>query len=490
MELIKFGGALSRPSETVQVSATTAATVENQTVLPALRGEEAVKHLKVRGQYASLAEAMQAARYRISPVERTPLAGVERAYHAPNPAQGLNAWFGPEQVHLTPKPDQQNKAAWQMALSLTAYGYGHRLVKLAPGEMTANENRIEIQRPTAGQAAIPESQPAITEWYVNEADGLQQGFTLAAPPAVERNGERLRLTMRLTGDLRARVEDDGQAVSLVNARGEQVLSYGGLVVNDAEGRELEAQLAVDGSEVAIEVNDADAVYPVVIDPTFVRQAKLTAGDSAVNDQFGESVAISGETAIVWARLDTVGLHQARGSAHIFVPCPIIAISPATLPRNYTVVINCVFTITPTSQSFPTNGGNGTINVTTASVCTWTSVSNNAFIRINGKLPLVGITGSGGLSYTVDENPGNASRTGTITIAGQIFTVTQAGPSASAQSQRPVAIRNRPAVMGRRAMAPDNEMWSRCAPRWSIYLLQAWRRSSLNREAPRTLSLSA
>jgi hypothetical protein len=47
------------------------------------------------------------------------------------------------------------------------------------------------------------------------------------------------------------------------------------------------------------------------------QAKLTAGDGAVNDQFGYSVAVSGDTAVVGALFDNIGANSTQGSAYVF-----------------------------------------------------------------------------------------------------------------------------------------------------------------------------
>jgi hypothetical protein len=52
--------------------------------------------------------------------------------------------------------------------------------------------------------------------------------------------------------------------------------------------------------------------------TWSFQAKLTAGDGAANDYFGSSVAIAGETALVGAVLDDVGANTDQGSAYVFV----------------------------------------------------------------------------------------------------------------------------------------------------------------------------
>ncbi|UCH24555.1 MAG: hypothetical protein JSV66_11420 [Trueperaceae bacterium] len=51
--------------------------------------------------------------------------------------------------------------------------------------------------------------------------------------------------------------------------------------------------------------------------TWIQQAKLTAADAAVGDQFGYAVALSGDTVLVGSRLDDGALSNS-GSAYIFV----------------------------------------------------------------------------------------------------------------------------------------------------------------------------
>ncbi len=62
-----------------------------------------------------------------------------------------------------------------------------------------------------------------------------------------------------------------------------------------------------------------------------------------------------------------------------------------------------------------------VNVSAGSGCTWTAVSNASWITvISGSTG----TGNGSVGYSLQANIG-ASRTGTLTIAGETFTVTQA-----------------------------------------------------------------
>jgi hypothetical protein len=81
---------------------------------------------------------------------------------------------------------------------------------------------------------------------------------------------------------------------------------------------------------------------------------------------------------------------------------------------------CTFSISPTSASFPKDGGSGTVTVTAAGSCGWTASESVSWITIDSG---ASGTGNGTVNYTVKKN-NDGSRTGTITIAGQTFTVTQ------------------------------------------------------------------
>ena len=85
--------------------------------------------------------------------------------------------------------------------------------------------------------------------------------------------------------------------------------------------------------------------------------------------------------------------------------------------------SCTYSISPTSKHFGSNGGTGSVNVTTQAGCAWTAVSHADWITITGGSPG---TGSGIVYYSVSENSSKSSRTGTITIANETFTVTQSG----------------------------------------------------------------
>jgi FG-GAP repeat len=284
------------------------------TSLPGLQGDQAVQQLKQQGLYDSLRDAATAARYELRWEDQPLLGGLPPAYRAPNPAQRLNAYFTPGEVHLAPlKMSRESEAdtqtsessEWRARMKLVGYGYGEHLLQVeAFAFLAAQKNRLEYRR-----AGLP-----LTEWYVNQAEGLEQGFTIDAPLGVKPEGARLRLALELTGDLRAEMAEEGRAIDLKLGNGEVALSYGGLYAYDANGQALPSQMQLSEGQVILEVDDEKAVYPVTIDPFFTQQQKLVAYDGMADDMFGKSVAISGDTAVVGA----YGDGNYRGSAYVFV----------------------------------------------------------------------------------------------------------------------------------------------------------------------------
>jgi FG-GAP repeat len=269
--------------------------------LPTRSGPAAIRHLEQTGLYNSLSAALTAARYRIE--ERR-----EGIYEAGNPKQGYRAVFTREGVEVRGSSQAGNE--WRLGMKLTAYGYEERKKTVTSAGLKASGDRIEYER-RAGDGT------GLSEWYVNRASGLEQGFTIAQAPGKRRAGERLNLWLKLSGDLKARLLDSGQAIQL-NGRGAGAgLRYEKLHAFDATGRGLEARMRLAGDEVKLEVQDEGAIYPVTIDPTFTQQQKLVASDAAADDQFGVSVAISGETAVVGAQGDEGPAGGFQGSAYVF-----------------------------------------------------------------------------------------------------------------------------------------------------------------------------
>ena len=84
---------------------------------------------------------------------------------------------------------------------------------------------------------------------------------------------------------------------------------------------------------------------------------------------------------------------------------------------------CTFTVTPTVEKITIRGGKKSVSVKAkGTYCTWTAVSNDSFITITGG---TNGTGNGKVSFTVPGNTNTTALVGTLTIAGESVTVTQA-----------------------------------------------------------------
>ena len=87
---------------------------------------------------------------------------------------------------------------------------------------------------------------------------------------------------------------------------------------------------------------------------------------------------------------------------------------------------CTYTLTPTTQTVPRNGGEFTVTVTTQPTCAWTAVSSADWLTFRDARSG---SGSGAVVYRVAPNPpALPARTATVTIGGQVLTVTQESQS--------------------------------------------------------------
>jgi len=83
---------------------------------------------------------------------------------------------------------------------------------------------------------------------------------------------------------------------------------------------------------------------------------------------------------------------------------------------------CSFSLSPTNQSFDAAGGTGNVSVQTSSGCSWSATTNVTWISVTTG---ASGTGNGTVVYQVQPNVTGQARSGSLTIAGQTFTVSQA-----------------------------------------------------------------
>ncbi len=145
---------------------------------------------------------------------------------------------------------------------------------------------------------------SFTEWYRNLKLGLEQGFTLKAPPK-----GKGQITLTLQSNVKP--EKIGK-----NAYRLGTLVYKDLLVVDANGKSLPAQITAEGTNLNILVDDQNAAYPIMIDPWFQR-AKLTPDDGAIDDKFGNTLAIYDNTALIGSPYADVNGNKDQGAVYVF-----------------------------------------------------------------------------------------------------------------------------------------------------------------------------
>lgn len=205
---------------------------------------------------------------------------------ANNPAQGFKACFTASGAQI---------ASQEMNLSLHAIAFGRlqNTDPLHPAQPEFEGNEVRYHHGT------------LTEWYRNLNLGLEQGFTIKAPPKGE---GQIQLTLKSNIKPKALNENAYRLGNII---------YKDLLVVDSKGMSLPSKLIAMGENLSILIDDQNATYPITIDPWF-QQAKLTPNDGVLDDQFTRALAISGNTAIIGAPGSDISGRENQGSAYVFV----------------------------------------------------------------------------------------------------------------------------------------------------------------------------
>ena len=141
--------------------------------------------------------------------------------------------------------------------------------------------------------AVQLTRPGISESYVNGTSGLHHWLTVNARPATSSGS--LWVNLAVTG---ARNISSLSETATEVTIGATKLKYSGLKVWDASGRTLPAQMVTKANGIGLVVDDANAEYPVTIDPVWGSESLLSADPPKFIQHFGWSVAVAGNIAVV------------------------------------------------------------------------------------------------------------------------------------------------------------------------------------------------
>jgi hypothetical protein len=217
--------------------------------------------------------------------------GKHNIWRFTNPGHGLDAVFGPEGVDFSVTSKCSDDITSSFKWRTRSIGYGEHSSLLPQGEVVLEDesNRLEIRR------------PGVVEWFVNSSHGLEQGYTILVRPEGPDKKSPLRVWFDVSGSFQATVSENTQQIVLRDSVKGITLHYDQLKSWDANGKILASRMISENGLVGLEVEEAEALYPITIDPIFTQVAYLKASnarDEAVF--FGQSVSIDGNTAVVGA----------------------------------------------------------------------------------------------------------------------------------------------------------------------------------------------
>ncbi len=227
--------------------------------------------------WANIQEGIRREAYSLKWSERPRVKEMEPAWQAPNMANRFESYFTEHGAIVA--PEGEGAPAWSWGLELIRWGRQGALKEVPPSKPLASGNRVEFNH------------GAIKEWYVNDERGLEQGFSVEAPPSTSVR-KALLIDLALSGTLHPKFSEDGQSVDFWDGGSVAVLRYGSLKVTDGAGRILLSRFegfapsvvgrppSVAGG-IRIAIDDTDAVYPITVDPLATSPAwTLTGGDAS------------------------------------------------------------------------------------------------------------------------------------------------------------------------------------------------------------------
>ncbi len=263
------------------------------------------------GWWSSVQKAIQTQEYSVAYQDKTYLPDIEKAFHAANRAQNLRAYFTPEGIQIVRRTDVHPR--WHAGLTLMGVSRNGRILSFPNTPPPAiSGTRIEYDR------------GLIREWYVNQPEGFEQGFTVKEKiPGIG----PLILILRVTGTVTPVLSNDEKSIDFLTASNARVLRYDRLKVRDTAGKRLPGRFQLDDRILKMMIDDREAAYPVVIDPVFSTPSWSVESNQS-NADYGFAVGTAGDVngdgfsdVIVGAeRYDSGALYEGRAFVYYGSQC--------------------------------------------------------------------------------------------------------------------------------------------------------------------------
>jgi len=224
-------------------------------------GEEALKQTSWWGE---VQENIRKSEYNITDQEKCVIEGAPGGLHATNRANNLRAYFRDDGVQIIER--ETSDPDWDVRWRFKSWGRPDSM-RSVPHVAPAAEDHTN---------RVTYTYPGIEEWYVNSEEGLEHGFTITERPPGEGD---LVLQGLFGGDVVARLSSSREAVEFTRKDDREVLQYTKLVIADARGKLLPAEMHLTrnpepetrepSTALRIAITDDGAAYPLTVDPLYV-----------------------------------------------------------------------------------------------------------------------------------------------------------------------------------------------------------------------------
>src|SRR6218665_432649 len=203
-----------------------------------------------------------------------------------------------------------------------------------------------------------------------------------------------------------------------------------LAANFSPSLQQNAAAFIDISPATSHINNDVDYYKINLSTDYTYTLYVALHDSnyqndGSNYTLDVKMSYSTDNGIHWINLGDSQLHPTKVSGGTFY----LKIDPhlsnggtGTYAAKIGIRASCNGTLSALSRLATREAGLGGLTVTTGPSCAWTAVSNGGWITITSGASAMG---SGTVSYSYTENTSLSSRIGTMTIAGETYTVTQA-----------------------------------------------------------------
>jgi FG-GAP repeat len=250
-------------------------------MLPTMQGPAAIRRLKKEGLYDSLRNAVVAAPYEARREGHPAMSLLPPAYYDANPARRLDASFPPDSLLLGPGLEVVDREAIYPATIAPAFSL-----------QTVLDGGIGVDNDFGRSVAISGDLVVVGA----PDDDVDANANQGAAYVFVRTGATWSAPQRLTAS------DGGAGDSF----GYSVAVSGGTIVIGALFDNIGSNL-----------DQGSAYVFVQVGTNWSQQTKLTGKGGEAFDEFGQSVAVSGDTVVVGVPGDDIGANANQGSAHVF-----------------------------------------------------------------------------------------------------------------------------------------------------------------------------